>query len=353
MPAIETVTTAIPPYQVTQTDIAHMVRSLFAGDFIDIDRLLTVFDHSQIHKRQLVKPLDWYQEPHSFGEKNQAFVEHAVQLGSQAVEDCIKKAEASHEDITAIISVTSTGLATPSIEVRIMNELKLPVHMKRIPLWGLGCGGGAAGLARAYEFCRAYPDARVLVLCIELCSLTFQHGDRSKSNLVGTSLFSDGVACALIVGDDVPSSSCVRPYIVDTASTLMPDSERVMGWDVGDNGLHVIFSRDIPTIASQWLGPNIEQFLQRLDKEYNDITAFVAHPGGRKVLEAYEKALVIPPERTAYARKVLENHGNMSSPTVLYVLKEIIESGYSRGDEGLVTALGPGFSSELLWLEWR
>ncbi|QQK79265.1 type III polyketide synthase [Salicibibacter cibi] len=353
MPVIQAVATAIPPYEVSQTEVANMVRKLFADDFGNIDRLLKAFDHGQIETRQFVKPLEWYQEPHSFGEKNDAFIENAVELGAKAVESCIKEAGANHEDVTAFISVTSTGFATPSIEARIMNQLQLPVHMNRIPLWGLGCGGGAAGLARAHEYCCAYPEAQVLVLCIELCSLTFQHGDRSKSNLIGTSLFADGVACALVTGDKVQLSGAPQPHITDTQSTLMRDSERVMGWDIGDEGLHVVFSRHIPSIVHSWVGPNIDQFLERLGKHYNDITALVAHPGGRKVLEAYEDTLVLHSDLTAHARKILASHGNMSSPTVLYVLKEILQKEYPRGAEGLVTALGPGFSSELLWLEWR
>ncbi|QQK75309.1 type III polyketide synthase [Salicibibacter cibarius] len=353
MPAIQAVATAIPPYEASQTEVARMVRALFADDFADIDRLLKVFDHGQIETRQFVKPLEWYEKPRSLGEKNEAFIENAVQLGAEAVESCIKEAGTNHEDLTAFISVTSTGFATPSIEARIMNKLQLPLHMNRIPLWGLGCGGGAAGLARAHEYCRAYPEAQVLVLCIELCSLTFQHEDRTKSNLIGTSLFSDGVACALVTGEKVKLGDEPHPHVTDTQSTLMPDSERVMGWDIGNDGLHVVFSRDIPSIVHSWVGPNIDQFLGRLGKHYNDITALVAHPGGRKVLEAYEATLDLPSDLSAHARKILASHGNMSSPTVLYVLKEILQKKYPRDAEGLVTALGPGFSSELLWLEWR
>ncbi|SDI90225.1 type III polyketide synthase [Natribacillus halophilus] len=353
MPAIQAVATAIPPYEVSQTEVANMVRDLFTDDFADIERLLKVFDHGQIETRQFVKPLEWYQEPHSFGEKNEAFIQNAVQLGAEAVEKCIAAAEANHDDLTAFISVTSTGIATPSIEARIMNKLQLPIHMNRIPLWGLGCGGGAAGLARAYEYCRAYPEAQVLVLCIELCSLTFQHGDRSKSNLIGTSLFSDGVSCALVVGDKVQLSNEPRPCITATQSTMLPDSERVMGWDVYNEGMHVVFSRDIPSIVHSWVGLNIVQFLERLGKTENDLTALVAHPGGRKVLEAYEDTLNLSANLTAPARKILANHGNMSSPTVLYVLEDILCENYPKGTEALATALGPGFSSELLWLEWR
>ncbi|WP_319592793.1 type III polyketide synthase [Salicibibacter halophilus] len=282
MPVIEAVSTAIPPYEASQTDVAHMVRTLFKNDFGDIDRLLKVFDHGQINTRQFAKPLEWYQEAHSFGEKNEAFTTHAVQLGALAVEKCLEEAGIRKNDLSAFISVTSTGLATPSLDARIMNELQLPAHMTRIPLWGLGCGGGAAGLARAAEYCRVYPDARVLVLCVELCSLTFQHGDRSKSNFIGASLFSDGVACALVAGEEVPLIGTTRPHIMDTQTTLMPDSESVMGWEVGDEGMYVVFSRDIPSIVTSWVASNIKQFLKRLGKNDNDITVLAAHPGEEK-----------------------------------------------------------------------
>lgn len=238
-----------------------------------------------------------------------------------------------------------------------MNELPFTKNTKRIPIWGLGCAGGAAGVSRAYEYCLAYPEAKVLVLCIELCSLTFQRNDRTKSNVIGTSLFADGVACALLVGDEVDviewSNIDTLPHIHSTGSYLMPHSEDVMGWDVKDNGLYVVFSRDIPNIIREWLKPTTEEFLQQANIELTDIKEFIFHPGGKKVLDAYEEALNIPNTMTQRSRNVLRDNGNMSSPTVLYVLNECMKEPKAKGDIGIMGALGPGFSAELLQLEWQ
>lgn len=238
-----------------------------------------------------------------------------------------------------------------------MNELPFSEHTKRVPIWGLGCAGGASGLSRAHEYCLAYPQANVLVVSVELCSLTFQASDRSKSNLIGTSLFADGAACALLAGNDSPlisnSNLDSRPTVRGTQSTLMPDSEEVMGWDIRDEGLYVIFSKSIPGLIENWLRPNVEEFLDKHDLGTEDISYFVAHPGGRKVLEAYEKSLSMPEGVTNPSRDVLRKYGNMSSPTVLYVLKDHMEKKISKDDYGVAAALGPGFSSELLLLQWE
>src|SRR5690606_1049313 len=224
-------------------------------------------------------------------EKNRLYVEEAVKMGSLAVSRCLKEAQVDKEDVDAFIFVSSSGMSTPTIDARIMNVLQMPQHVKRIPLWGLGCAGGASGISRADDYCRAYPDAVVLVLCLELCSLTFQRSDTSKSNLIGTSLFADGAACALVTGDGV-SLPGEGFHIKDTQSTLMRDSEDVMGWDVKDEGLHVVFSRDIPKIIEKWLKPNVDLFLDKISRTSSDITHFIAHPGGKKVLSAYEKSQI-------------------------------------------------------------
>ncbi|GAK13345.1 LOW QUALITY PROTEIN: chalcone synthase [Geomicrobium sp. JCM 19039] len=350
---IEAIATVMPENNVSQTEIASFARRIFKDRYKDIDRLLQVFDNGDIVNRQFVMPIDWYAEAHSFGEKNDTFIEKAVDLGHEAISKCLQDRTGDDAEIDAIFCVTSTGVSTPSLDARIMNRLNMSPHTKRVPLWGLGCAGGAAGLSRGYEYCRAFPEARVLILCIELCSLTFQPNDQSKSNLIGTSLFSDGVACVLMQGEKVKSRHTHVPVITHTRSTLMPDSLRVMGWDVSDTGLHVVFSRDIPSIVTDWLDENVISFLSVIDRSKEDIDQFVAHPGGKKVLTAYEQSLQFPSEHTEPAREVLRNHGNMSSPTVLYVFKEIIDRGPSVGEQGLVTALGPGFCSELLWVEWR
>ncbi|SFE89099.1 type III polyketide synthase [Alteribacillus iranensis] len=352
MPVIEHVVTQNAPYRVSQEETVEVVRGLFGDHFRDIERLLQVFENGKINNRYLAAPLSWFQEEHGLEEKNQLYIEQSVKMGSQAIANCLSQTNTDPNEIEAIIFISSSGMATPTIDARIINELSLPLHIKRIPVWGLGCAGGAAGVSRAHDYLLAYPQAKVLVLCIELCSLTFQREDFSKSNLVGTSLFADGAACVLMSGDQLAHTG-LKPKTVDTQSTLMPNSEDVMGWDVKDSGLHVIFSRSIPAIIENWLKPNVEQFLHRLGKKETDIDHFVAHPGGKKVLHAYEKSLGFPNEKTKPSQTILSSYGNMSSPTVLYVLKYIMEQGPSDGDQGLLTALGPGFSSEMVWLEWR
>lgn len=177
-----------------------------------------------------------------------------------------------------------------------MNVLPFSPHTKRIPIWGLGCAGGAAGIARAYEYCMAFPNAKVLVIAAEFCSLTFQENDHTKSNLIGTSLFSDGVACICVAGDKAADAE-VRPRVIATQSALMPNSEEVMGWDIRDDGLFVVFSKDIPSLIQSWLKPQVQSFLQKHHLSISDIHHFIAHPGGKKVIDAYEDALGIGKEK--------------------------------------------------------
>jgi alkylresorcinol/alkylpyrone synthase len=361
MPKIISVSEAIPPYQITQNETMDFAKELFTDSFKDIERLLLAFQNGQIEKRHFVKGLDWFRENHSFQEKNDIYIEQAVELGKTAIEACLNSPTylsrpVQYSDIEAIFTISSTGIATPSIEARIMNHLPFLNETKRIPIWGLGCAGGASGLSRAYEYCLAFPMAKVLVLSIELCSLTFQRNDHSKSNLIGTSLFADGVACALLVGDKVPvrefSKKSATPRILNTHSTTMKNSIDVMGWEVKDDGLFVVFSKSIPTLIENWLKPNVEQFLSRNQISTTDIKHFIAHPGGLKVLEAYIKALEFDDSMIKHSFQVLKEFGNMSSATVFYVLDRFMQEDIEEGEQGIVAALGPGFSSELLLVRW-
>lgn len=359
MPAIVSVAEAIPEHVLTQDQAMDFARDLFSDSFKDIERLLKAFQNGQIEKRHFVKGLEWFKTDKTFEERNNAYIEQAIELGAKAIKCCLENGKflnrnLPYDEIDAIFTISSSGIATPSIEARIMNVLPFSEHAKRIPIWGLGCAGGASGLSRAYEYCLAFPKAKVLVVSIELCSLTFQRNDRSKSNLIGTSLFADGAACALITGDEVQRDfqklSSV-PGILGTQSTTMRNSLDVMGWEVKDDGLYVVFSKDIPSIIEGWLKPNVTEFLRCKGLEMEEINHFVAHPGGKKVIDAYQKALQLDPDMTRVSLDVLKEFGNMSSATILYVLKRFMEIG-RKGDAGLATALGPGFSSELLLLEW-
>jgi alkylresorcinol/alkylpyrone synthase len=361
MPRIISAAEAVPPHSIEQEKVMEFAEKIFNESFSDIKRLLTVFQNGQIEKRHFAKDLDWFDHDHSFEEKNDAYIETAVELGAEAITKCLEnneflKREVHFEEIDAIFTISSTGLSTPSIDARIMNILPSSQYTKRIPIWGLGCAGGAAGLSRAYEYCLAYPKAKVLVLSIELCSLTFQRNDRSKSNLIGTSLFADGVACTLICGEDSGYEALTKkqfaPKIIGTQSTTMPDSLDVMGWDVKNEGLYVVFSKDIPSIIETWLQPNVLRFLNANGFNVSDLDHFIAHPGGRKVLDAYVSALNLPESMTKISLDVLKEYGNMSSATILYVLRRFMETA-QEGDLGLAAALGPGFSSELLLMRWE
>lgn len=359
MPRIVSVSTYNLPYELTQETTAEFVQQLFKDDFRNIERLLTVFQNGQIKKRHFSVPLQWFEQTRNLKERNDLYIKLATEYGAKAIEKCLRNDHALDEhvlteEIEAIFFISSSGLSTPSIEARIMNQLPFSLDTKRIPIWGLGCAGGAAGLSRAYEYCLAFPKAKVLVLTVELCSLTFQRDDRSKSNLIGTSLFADGVACALVVGDEARvKTNRLTPSIIATSSRFLPNSEDIMGWDVKENGLHVVFSRDIPAIVGEWLGPFVDQFLHTEQLTMKKVTHFIAHPGGKKVLDAYEETLQLTKDKTNHSRQVLSEYGNMSSPTILYVLERFMENEVNIEDYGLMAALGPGFSGELLLLQWR
>lgn len=360
MPKICSVGLGIPKYKITQEKAMEFANHLFSNTFKDIKRLLKVFENGEIKSRYIAKNLKWYGQDHSFAEKNNAFIDESIELGVKAITNCLlgdsSSIQMDYSEVDAFITICTTGLSTPSIEAKIMNRLPFRTDIKRIPIWGLGCAGGASGLSRAYEYCLAYPKAKVIILAIELCSLTFQKDDHSKSNLIGTSLFADGAACVLVVGDEykqINEQKSPLPSIYATSSCLMKDSLDVMGWEVKSDGLHVIFSKDIPTIVEKWLKPNIENFLQNYQLKISDISQLIAHPGGKKVLTAYENALNLSPLITEDARKILSQFGNMSSPTIFFVLKRMLEKDIQEGEWGLALALGPGFSSEQLLMRWE
>lgn len=359
MPKIASISTYNPPYSLEQSNIENLTKELFHDKIPQLNRLLKVFENGDIQTRHFCVPLEWHQSEHSFEERNNLYIELATQYSVEVIQRCLNNNEFLEttlhpSEIDAIFFVSSTGISTPSIDARVMNHLPFSDRMKRIPLWGLGCAGGASGISRAFDYCKAHPTSKVLVVCIELCSLTFQPNDFSKSNLIGASLFADGAACALVCGDEVKLVTTKSvPHITATASKWMPDSEDVMGWDIKNNGLHVVFSKSIPSIISTWLGPFIDEFLSEQHIKKEQLANFVAHPGGKKVLQAYEETLQLTEEHTNISRDVLKKHGNMSSPTVLYVLEQFMKKQRSNDELGLLVALGPGFCGEAILLKWR
>jgi alkylresorcinol/alkylpyrone synthase len=362
VPFVTSIGIAKMPYKLNQDDALAFARMMFSETYEDIDRLLTIFHNGQINNRHFCMPFDWYKENHSFEEKNNLYIDLCAKYSIEAVEQCLTgndflTSPVNYDEIDAIFFVSTSGIATPTIDVKVLNALPFSPHVKRIPIWGLGCAGGTAGLARAMDYCKAYPNENVLVITAELCSLTFQRQDMSKSNLVGSSLFADGVACTLVSGESSQilhkTKQSTLPELITSQSTLMPNSEDVMGWNIKNDGLFVVFSKSIPAIVANWLKGNVEQFLGKNELTTKEIAYFIAHPGGKKVLEAYEKALQFSKQMTEISRTVLEEYGNMSSVTVIFVLEHMIKQGINDGKYGLMMSLGPGFSSELALLKGK
>jgi alkylresorcinol/alkylpyrone synthase len=346
---IRSVATAVPGHRIGQQSAQQFCRALFHETFPDIDRLLPVFSNALVENRYFSVPKEWFENDHSFAEKNHQYVKTALELGEAVISSCLQKADLRPQDIDHLFFVSTTGLATPSIDARLINSLKLRPNVRRTPIWGLGCAGGVAGLSRAHEYTIAFPRERALVLALELCGLTFQRNDLSKSNLVATSLFGDGAAAVLVSGAETGDAG---PRILANRSTLWYESLDVMGWDINDRGLKVLFSRDIPSIVRNLALPVILEFLAAQGLALHDLGHIIAHPGGAKVIEAYEQALGLTEDKMDRARAILRKYGNMSSPTVLFVLEDFVRAQAIRPDEyGLITALGPGFSAEMMLIQ--
>ena len=340
-PKVLSVATALPPHRIGQAEVKTFARSMFSEAYRDIERLTPIFDNVHVENRNFCVPLEWFDEDHTFPEKNDLYVEHALDLSAKAARRAIDRAGASVEDIGAIFFFSTTGFATPSLDSKLIFELGLSEHTRRLPIWGLGCAAGAATLAHAADHARLYPEQLVLLVGVELSGLTFQRGDRSKANLISTSLFADGAAAALIghEGDG--------PELLGSYSTTWPGTEDVMGWELVETGLKVQLSKSVPTIVLEKLRPNLEAACASMGLDFSDLEHFVLHPGGSKVLDAFEEVFDLEPGALTFSRGVLRDCGNMSAVTVLFILERFLESGeFSPGDLGVLSAMGPGFSAE-------
>jgi len=343
---IRSVGLAVPQYSVRQEDLKKFVAVLFEKKLENLPRLLPIFDNACISIRHIAQPLEWYAEPHSFAESNQLYAKIGYELAEAASREALEQAGVVSRDIGAVIMVSSTGISTPTLEAKLIQRLGLSSHSARVPIWGLGCGGGAAGLARGAELVNAVPNRAVLLVAVELCSLTFQRNDFSKSNLVGAGIFADGAAAVVLTADGD------GPEILGSYSTLFKDTEDIMGWDVVESGLKVRFSRDIPTIVRRYLPNLLSQACDHWGVEAETLRHYVVHPGGAKVIQAYADSLGLPREKFVAADEVLKNYGNMSSASVFFVLDRFLHSEAPQGNYGVMLALGPGFSSDQVLFRW-
>lgn len=315
---------------------------MFATTHGGFERLAPIYRNALIETRHSCVPIDWYLKPHSFSERNDLFLKHAVALMAESAQKALDEAGLTAGQIDTIITVCSTGIATPSLEARLMQVMPFRPDVRRLPIFGLGCAGGVIGLARAAGMARAAPDSRVLLLVVELCALTFRFQDRSKSNLVATALFGDGAAAAVVSCRE----DAIGPVVGASHEHTWPDSLDVMGWDVADDGLKVVFSRDIPSLVQDDFKPIAETFLARNGLTTADVGGFVCHPGGAKVIDALEDCFALTAGAMVHTRETLRAHGNMSSATVLFVLKAALDA--DEPGPLLLTTLGPGFTTAVM-----
>ena len=337
-PTILSIATAVPPFMLRQADVAAIAPLLFDPARSNVEHLMPVFDNAGIETRHSCVPIDWYHAPHGWAERNRLYLEHAVALLKGAATTALQQADRRREDIANVVTVSTTGIATPALDAILMNELGLSPQIRRLPVFGLGCAGGAVGLSHAADLARAHPDGDTLLLVVELCALTFRQGDMSNSNIVASALFGDGAA-ALVLGR--PGST--GPRLTASGMQTWPDSLDVMGWKVADDGLGVLFSRDIPTLVRQDMRGATAAFLADHQLSLAEIDGFICHPGGMKVLDALEDIFGLARGGMTEARDVLRRFGNMSAVTVLFVLERYLRQGLSG--RHLISALGPGFSA--------
>jgi alkylresorcinol/alkylpyrone synthase len=346
-PKILSVGTALPANRVSQQEARALIRAVFQNTSRDLERLLDVFDNGHVKTRYLGAPLEWYFELKSWSERNALYVEVALEISERAALEAMRRAGVTATDLDAIFFVSSTGLATPSLDSWLIKRLGMSRHAVRVPIWGLGCAGGAAGINRAAEYAKAHPNAKVLLIAVELSSLTFQANDPSRANLISTSLFADGAAAVVIAGPEVETQARGLE-VLGGSSTLWDDTEDVMGWEVVDTGLKVLLSKSVPLVVEKHIREDVEYALEPLGLTRADIKHYVTHPGGEKVMQAFREALEIPEIALEDSRIVLEGHGNMSSPTVLFALERLMSrlETIQSGQHALLTAMGPGFSAE-------
>jgi len=356
MPQIVATATAFPPNYYDQVALERTLLQLGEREGVRFDqrKVHRLFESVSVKGRYLALPAEQYAEKRGFGARNDAWIESALELGEAVLRGVFARSGLSPDRIALLASTTVTGVAVPSIEARLMNRLGFAASTKRLPLFGLGCVAGAAGIARVSDYLRAFPDEAAVLVSVELCSLTVQRDDISVANIVASGLFGDAAAAVLLVGDAHPLSGRDHPSVVGTRSVFFPQTERVMGWDVVDTGFRIVLSPGVPELARGALVLAIREFLRDADLSVADVDEWIAHPGGPAVIDAVEAGLELPPEALSRSRESLSRLGNLSSASVLHILDETLAARATREGPatGLLFAMGPGFCAELVGLEW-
>lgn len=357
MPHIAAVRGALPGHVHRQEDVTDVLAEVVLGSSGSPEKvalLRRVHASAGVRTRHMALPLPDYLTLDGFGAANDAFIDVGTTLGERAVADALTAAGLAPSDVDLLMTTSVTGIAAPSLDARLVARLGLRPDVKRIPVFGLGCVAGAAGIARLADYLRGHPDGVAVLLSVELCSLTFQRDDASTANLVATGLFGDGAAAVVMVGERRAAAlGLTGPRVVDTRSRMYPDTERVMGWDIGGTGFRIVLAATVADVVEKYLRDDVDAFLASHGLAVPDVATWVAHPGGPKVIDAIVRALEVEPEALDVTRRSLAAIGNLSSSSVLHVLHDTLAAGLpTPGTPGVLLAMGPGFCAELVLLEW-
>src|SRR5216684_6666813 len=347
-PTIAATATALPPHTITREDVKVYMGRVFDIPERRLEAMMSIVDNAQVHKRYSIFPLDYTIQPRPLSQTNNEYIEHAVKLGREAAEKCLERAGLKPEDIDLIITVSCTGFMIPSLDAHLIHLMGFRSNVRRMPFTELGCAAGAMALGRAADYLKAHPGGNVLIIAVELPSLTFQRKDISQANLISSILFGDGAAAALVSGKNTRG-----PKIFVSDTYTFPDSLGAMGFDLRDSGFHILLAKDVPEMIGAKIRDLIDDFLERHGKTQQDIKGWILHPGGARLLGNIEIALGLTKCQTQPSWDVLGNVGNLSSATILFILQEWLEKRpLNPGEYALAAAFGPGFSAEFLLLQW-
>lgn len=336
--------TAVPAHVVAQNEAKEAARRAWGGKPALFDRLSGVFDNAGIAQRHIVAPQEWYEQPHGWHDRNAVYLDAAMDLFERAAAAAIERAGLKPDEIDGVVTVSTTGIATPSLEARVGPKLGLRPDVRRVPMFGLGCAGGVNGLATAARLASSDPGSNWLFVTVETCSISIRLDSDDPAAIVATALFGDGAAAAVVRS----GAHCIGT-IAGAAEKLWPDTQRIMGWEVEDPGLAVVFDRAIPPFVEDNMADAVDEMLAALGRTREDVDRFCCHPGGVKVIDAIESSLHLPQGELNLEREVLRDHGNMSAPTVLFVLDRLIKRGLP--EHTMLTAFGPGFTCAGLMLD--
>lgn len=351
---IAAVAPAFPSWRYTQSEICSKLEQIWSEHRGTVSRLPALLENTRVNARHLSRPLEEYASPSTFGENNDVWIATAMDLGERAIGDALTGLGLTPRDVDAIFAVSVTGVCSPSLDARLANRMGFRSDIKRVPIFGLGCVAGVAGISRAVDYVKAYPDAVAVLLSVELCSLTFQPGDRSVANLISAGLFGDGAAAVVVLGEERARRMGARGLrVLDTRSVFYPDTEDLMGWTVSERGFEIVLSPEVPRLAEERLGPDVDAFLASKGLTRADVANWVCHPGGPKVLDAVGRSLGLDDDDLRHAWGSLAEHGNLSSTSVLMVLAATLaEAPAEAGGRALLLAMGPAFCSEVVLAEW-